>query len=89
MGTYTILTNNIMIANMFYEHKDIYKHTRKAKGHNERSIIDYFIVKKDKRYLFKDVKINRSGEIASDHYLVVDKLQCPDSELACLYINIK
>lgn len=41
---------------------------------NERWILNYVITIQDCRMFFQDVKVNRSAEIPSGHYLVVAKL---------------
>ena len=39
--------NELMVANIWFQHKDIHKFTWQCRGRNQRSIIDYFVVKKD------------------------------------------
>ena len=42
-----------------------------CRGKNQRSIIDYFLVRKDVKGQLKYVKVVRGAEIGSDHYLVL------------------
>ena len=60
-----------MVANTWFQHKDIHKFTWQCRGKNQRSIIDYFVVRKDMKRQLKDVKVVRGAEIGSDHYLVL------------------
>lgn len=62
--------HNLIIANTFYQHKNIHKYTREQPSRKEKSIIDYVITGKDNRKAVLDVKVRRRAEINSDHYLV-------------------
>lgn len=66
---------NMIIANTFYEHKQIHKYTRQAATREERSIIDYILVERSNRKLVNDVRVKRGAEIDSDHFLVVAKIK--------------
>ena len=72
--------NDLIIANSKFKHKDIHKYTRAEPSKNERSIIDYFLVSKDKWNYIKDVKVKRQAEIGSDHYLLNMEMLTPEQE---------
>ena len=63
------ITNNILIGNTFFPHKNIHKFTFKAGGTGITTIIDYITYTSDTRYM--DVKVNRGAELDTDHYLLV------------------
>lgn len=66
---------SLIVANSFFEHKDIHKYTREEPSRNEKSIIDYIIVERENRMAINDVVVKRGFEIHSDHYLVVAKIK--------------
>lgn len=47
---------NLIVANTFYQHKDILTYTWTEPARNLRSIIDFFIVQKEKQKIITDVK---------------------------------
>jgi hypothetical protein len=59
----------------FFKHIEIHKFTWKARGH--KSIIDYFITNKKNSKVIQDIRIYRSKEIDSDHYLLCAKVNFP------------
>ena len=63
--------NELVVANTCFQHKDIHKFTWECRGKNQRSIIDYFLVRKDMKKQLRDVKVVRGTEIGSDHYLML------------------
>ena len=63
--------NDLVVTNSWFQHKDIHKFTWECRGRNQRSIIDYFLVKQGMRKQLRDVKVVRGAEIGSDHYLLV------------------
>ncbi|KAK5648822.1 hypothetical protein RI129_003714 [Pyrocoelia pectoralis] len=67
--------NDLIIANTFYEHANIHKFTRVAESRNEKSILDYVLVQRSNRRTVTDVRVQRSAEIFSDHYLVIAKIK--------------
>ncbi|MGL4388826.1 MAG: reverse transcriptase domain-containing protein [Brevinema sp.] len=71
------VVNDMIITNTFFEHKNIHKYTRVNENKGENSIIDLFITERKCLKYFKDVKVKRSFEIDSDHYLVIAKLKIP------------
>lgn len=81
--------NGLIIANTFFDHKDIHKYTRKAPSRNERSIIDYILIEKSRRHLVKNIRVKRGPEIGSDHYLVKAQLIKEDEQLQPNQINKK
>jgi hypothetical protein len=64
------LDNNLVIMNTHFQHKRIHKITREVKSRDEQSIIDYTIVQKTEKNWIRDVRVKRSYEIGSDHYLL-------------------
>lgn len=67
--------NNYIVTNIFFEHKDIYKYTREEViSGKDKSIIDYVKRNKGFRRDVEDTRVNRSGEIYSDYYLVLSKI---------------
>jgi hypothetical protein len=61
----------LLITNSKFKHKDINKFIRIAPFWNEKSITDYFIMKKENFRTLKDVKVKRGVEIGSDHHLLI------------------
>ena len=43
-------------------------------GRGLKSIIDYFVVRRDSRVRVKDVKVVRGADVGSDHYLLLMKM---------------
>lgn len=64
--------NKMRIENTFFKHKEIHKYTWSARG--LRSIIDYFIANEKLSKLFRDVRVLRSCDISTDHFLVRGKV---------------
>ena len=64
--------NNLKIMNTFFKHKEIHKFTWEARGH--KSIIDYFITNMKTSKVIQDLRVYRSSEIDSDHYLLRAKV---------------
>lgn len=67
--------NNLKIMNTFFKYKEIYKFTWEARGH--KSIIDYFITNMKTSKVIQDIRVYRSNEIDSDHYLLCAKVNFP------------
>ena len=63
--------NELVVTNTWFQHKDIHKFTWECRGKSQRSIIDYFLVRKEMKGQIRDVKVVRGAEIGSDHYLVL------------------
>ena len=63
--------NELVVMITWFQHKDIHKFTWECRGKNQKSIIDYFLVRKDMKGQLRDVKVVRGAEIGSDHYLVL------------------
>ena len=61
--------------NTFFKHKEIHKFTWEARGH--KSIIDYFITNMKTSKVIQDIRVYRSNEIDSDHYLLCAKVNFP------------
>ena len=51
------ITNNILIGNTFFPHKNIHKFTYKAGGTGITTIIDYITYTTETRYNILDVKV--------------------------------
>jgi len=58
--------------NTFFKHKEIRKFTWEARGN--KSIIDYFITNMKISKVIQEVRVYRSNEIESDHYLLCAKV---------------
>lgn len=67
--------NDMVVANTFFEHRDIHKYTRRGKNETEKSIIDYILTERRNRRDVIDVRVRRGAEIFSDHYLLVAKIR--------------
>lgn len=67
--------NNLIIANTFYNHKEIHKITREVPQRNEKSIIDYVVTTRENRKSLKDVRVKRGYEIGSDHFFLEAKFK--------------
>ena len=67
-------TNGLIISNTWYQHKEIHQFTWECRGRGLKSILDYFLVRREDRRRVKDTKVVRGAEIGSDHYLVLLKL---------------
>ena len=65
---------DLIICNTFFEHKNIHKFTREQPSRGEKSIIDYIVVPRSQRSKLKDVRVRRSHEIGSDHYLLIAEI---------------
>jgi len=61
---------NELVANTWFQHKDIHKFTWECRGKNQRFTIDNNLVRKGMKGQLRDVKVARGAEICSDHYLV-------------------
>jgi len=61
--------NNLKTINTFFKDKEIHKFTWEARGH--KSIIDYFIANMKTSKVIQDIRVYRSNEIDSDHYLCI------------------
>lgn len=62
-------TRNLQIRNSFYQHRVVHRITWQNKLHN--SIIDYFIAPRGLAPAVLDVRVFRSAEFDSDHFLLV------------------
>ncbi|GLV37384.1 hypothetical protein CBL_10649 [Carabus blaptoides fortunei] len=58
--------NNLLIANTKFKHKDMHKYTREESSRSEKSIIDYFLISRNKWSHVTNVKVNRNAEIGSE-----------------------
>ena len=66
--------NDMLVMNSWFQHKDIHKFTWVCPGRDLKSIIDYFVVRRDTRVRVKDVKVVRGADASSDHYLLLMKM---------------
>jgi len=71
--------NNFKIMNTFLKHKEIHNFTWEARGN--KSIIDYFITNTKTSKVIKDIRVYRSNETDSDHYLLCAKVNFPPRRL--------
>ena len=67
--------NQLIVSNTFFQHKDAHKYTREVTSRDEKSIIDYIIIAEKDKKLIQDVRVYRSPEIGSDHFLLTGKLK--------------
>ena len=67
--------NNLVVSNSWFQHKRIHQFTWECRGRGLKSIIDYFLVRKEHMKRVRDVKVVRGAEVGSDHYLVLMKIQ--------------
>lgn len=63
------LTNELIIANMQFKHRDIYKVAHEKPCCQPKSIIDSFLITKTNWKRVKDVKVRR-GPKKNDHFLL-------------------
>ncbi|XP_049778037.1 uncharacterized protein LOC126175324 [Schistocerca cancellata] len=68
--------NSLKILNGFYQHKEIHKYTWHKDTFNQKSIIDYIIIKQQTRIKIHDIRVYR-GVTLNDHYLVNSKFLFP------------
>lgn len=68
------IQNNLIIANRFYQHKEIHQHTRQMSSRRDTSIINCILVK-EHRHMVKDVRSRRGPQIYSYHFMVVAKIR--------------
>lgn len=55
------------------KHKEIHKYTRDVRNRNKMSIIDYFLIEKNRFNLVKDFSVRRELEMGSEHhFLTID-----------------
>ena len=66
--------NDILVMNSWFQHKNIHKFTWVCPGRDLKSIIDYFVVRRDTWVRVKDVKVVRGADVSSDHYLLLMKM---------------
>ena len=59
----------------FFKHIEIHKFTWEARGH--KSIIDYFVTNMKTSKVIQDIRVYRSKEIDSGHYLLCAKVNFP------------
>lgn len=65
---------DLKIMNGFFQHKDIHKFTWVQPKKKLQSIIDYLIQPQNTKLKTNDVRVYRSAECGSDHYMVVAKI---------------
>jgi hypothetical protein len=58
--------------NTFFEHKEIYKFTWEPRGY--KSITDYFVTNMKTLTVIQDIRVYRSTELDSDHYILSAKV---------------
>lgn len=64
--------NKLRVENRFFQHKEIHKFTWSARG--SRSIMDYVIANENLSKLFREVRVLRSCDIDSNHFLIRGKV---------------
>ena len=63
--------NDLGITKSWFQHKEIHKFTWECRGRNQRSIIDFCLVRGTMKSQLRDVKVVRGAEVGSDHYLLL------------------
>ena len=58
--------NEMLVTNTWYQHKEIHKHTWVCPGRELRSIVHYFLARKDNQVRVNYVKVVRGAEIGND-----------------------
>jgi hypothetical protein len=64
--------NNLKTINTFFKHKEIYKFTLEATGY--KSITDYFVTNMKTLTVIQDIRVYRSTELDSDHYIFSEEV---------------
>ena len=64
-------TIGLIVSNTWYQHKEIHQFTWECRGRGLKSILDYFLLRREDRRRVKDTKVVRGAEIGSDIYLVL------------------
>lgn len=72
----------LKITNTFFSHKDIHRYTWERPSMNQRSIIDYIIVKQRSHFRINDCRVKRGANCGSDHHLLVATLVVPFTKTA-------
>lgn len=61
----------LKIANTFFQHKEIHRYTWERPSMNQKSILDYIIVKQLSLSKVYDCRVKRGANCGTDHHLVV------------------
>ncbi|XP_024891525.1 uncharacterized protein LOC112467233 [Temnothorax curvispinosus] len=69
--------HDLQITNSHFNHKKIYRFTWERASLEQKSIIDYVIVRQDTLFRVNDTRVKRGPNCGSDHYLVVSKCFFP------------
>lgn len=67
----------LQLANTCFAHKDIHRYTWERPSMQQRSIIDYIIVKQNSRFKVFDARVMRGANCGTDHHLLVATLVYP------------
>jgi hypothetical protein len=67
--------NNLKIMSTFFKHKEIHTFTWETRGY--KSVIDYFITNIKASKIIHDIRVYRSIELDTDHYLLCAKVDFP------------
>lgn len=65
--------NELKILNGYFQHKEIHKYTWRRDTRNQKSIVDYCIVKQKSQFKFLDVRVYRGPTSNSGHHLLRTK----------------
>ncbi|VDP21959.1 unnamed protein product [Schistosoma margrebowiei] len=69
------VSDKLVIGGTIFPHKRIHKTTWTSLDHTTQNQIDHICINKTFRRTIEDVRTKRGADIASDHYLMVDKMK--------------
>ena len=67
----------LKLTNTFFAHKDIHRYTWERPSLNQKSIIDYVIVKTKSKFKVYDSRVKRGANCGTDHHLLTTKIVYP------------
>ena len=73
--THFSASNGMVIGGTIFQHKDIHKYTWISPNGIHKNQIDHILINLKWRSSLQDVKVMRSADASTDHYLVMAKLQ--------------
>jgi endonuclease/exonuclease/phosphatase family metal-dependent hydrolase len=70
MGSEYAIANDMVVASMFFQHKNIHKGTWISPDNLTLNQIDHALVNNKKKQMIQDVRTVRGPNCDSDHFLV-------------------